>query len=194
MAQSYALVGTRATVLAAAGSSYPLVSVGVGMSISLVATAAGQVIATQLDPARLERLLPAEPFPNPLAELLANPGYVAFASGRFASGRFARASAADEAPLAVPRDRAQFDARLALVREQGYAIDQGDLHPEIGCIAVPWIGGTDSAALTCMGAPSEVAAAQELALRVLNAAVAPGATREDVVAAAARARDYSLAP
>ncbi|HEX3617989.1 MAG TPA: MarR family transcriptional regulator [Solirubrobacteraceae bacterium] len=189
-AQAYALVGTRATVVAAAGGSgNPLMSVGVGMSTSLVATAAGQVIATHIDPAKLERLLPAEPFPNALAELLANPGYVAFASGRFA-----RSSVVAELPLAVPRDRPEFDARLALVREQGYAIDHGDLHPEIGCIAVPWLGGADGAALTCMGLPSEIAAAEKLALRVLNAAVAPAATREDVVAAAASARHYSLAP
>lgn len=189
-AQAYALVGTRATVVAAAGgSSNPLMSVGVGMSTSLVATAAGQAIATQIARDRLERLLPAEPFPNPLTELLSNPGYVAFASGRFA-----RAGAVAQAPLSVPRDRAEFAARLALVCERGYAIDHGDLHPEIGCIAVPWISGADGAALTCMGPPSEIAAAEGLALRVLNAAVAPGATREDIVAAAARVRDYSLAP
>jgi DNA-binding IclR family transcriptional regulator len=188
-AQAYALVGTRATVLAAAGGSSQLMSVGVGMSTSLVATAAGQVIATQIDPDRLERLLPAEPFPNALTDLLSNPGYLGFATGRFA-----RSSAAAELPLSVPRDRAELDQRLALVAEQGYAIDHGDLHPAIGCVAVPWPGGTDGASLTCMGLPSEIATAEELALRVLAAAVAPGATREDIVAAAASARHYSLAP
>jgi DNA-binding IclR family transcriptional regulator len=187
-AQAYALVGTRATVLAAAGGGTPPVSVGVGMSTSLVATAAGQVIATQIDPLALERLLPAEPFPDPLADLLSNPGYVAFATGRFGRG-----SAVAESPLEVPRNRAELSERLALVHEQGYAIDRGDLHPEISCIAVPW-WGTDGAALTCMGRPSEIAASEGLALRVLNAAVLPGATREDVVAAAASARHYSLAP
>jgi DNA-binding IclR family transcriptional regulator len=194
-AQAYALVGTRATVLAAAGGSNALTSVGVGMSTSLVATAAGQVIATQLEPAKLERLLPAEPFPDPLAELLANPGYIAFASGRFARG-----SAVFDTPLAVPRNREEFDTRLELVREQGFAIDHGDLHPEISCIAVPWLGGADGAALTCMGLPAEIAASEGLALSVLRAAVSPGSTREDVVAAAASARHgarrgtYSLAP
>jgi DNA-binding IclR family transcriptional regulator len=191
-AQAYGLVGTRASVLAAAGGSNPLASVGVGMSASLVATAAGQVIATQLDPATLERLLPAEPFPNPLAELLENPGYVAFASGRFARG-----SAIVDAPLSVPRDREELDSQLELVRERGFAIDDGDLHPEIGCIAVPWLGG---AALTCMGSPAEVAASEALVLTVLQAAAAPAATREAVVAAAASARHeglhdpYSVAP
>ena len=106
----------------------------------------------------------------------------------------ARAGAGAEAPVSVPRDRAELDARLALVRDQGFAIDRGDLHPEIGCIAVPWVGGADGAALACMGLPSQIAASETLALTVLQAAVAPGATREDVVAAAAGAHHYSVAP
>ena len=84
LAQAYGLVGSHATVLAAAGSGLPSLSLGVNMSTSLVATAAGQVIAAQLEPAKLERVLPQEPFPDPLGELSANPGYVAFAAGRFA--------------------------------------------------------------------------------------------------------------
>jgi DNA-binding IclR family transcriptional regulator len=190
-AQAYGLVGTRATVLSAAGGSNPLTSVGVGMSASLVATAAGQVIATQLEPATLERLLPAEPFPNPLVELLANTGYLVFASSRFI-----RPNVIADAPLSVPQDREQLDLQLELVREQGFAVDRGNLHPEIGCIAVPWLG---SAALACMGSPAEVEASEALALTVLQAAAAPAATREDVVAAAASAphegrRAYSVAP
>ncbi len=188
--QAYSLVGRHATVLAAAGSGSQLSSVGVGMSASLVATAAGQVILTQLDPDAVEVLLPEEPFPNALIELLANPGYVAFAGGRFASMRVAA-----DAPLAVPGNRAELLARLELVREQGYAIDGGDLHPQIGCLAVPWPGaGGVAATLTCMGSPAEVAAFKGLALAALEAAGAPAATREDVVAAAAAARHYSVAP
>ena len=84
-AQAYALVGTHAAVIAAAGGVDPLGSVGVGVRTSLVATAAGQAILAQLGSAEIERLLPAVPFPNALAVLLKNPGYIAFASGRFAS-------------------------------------------------------------------------------------------------------------
>jgi DNA-binding IclR family transcriptional regulator len=188
-AQAYALVGNGATVIAAAGGGTPLSSVGVGMNTSLVATAAGQAILTQLDPARLERLLPPEPFPNPLAELLRNPGYVAFASGRFAS----TGVVADQ-PAAVPRDRAQLRARVEAVRAEGVAIDRGELHPSIGCIAVPWPGSGDCAALTCMGTPAEITAACGLARVALDAAAQAAATREDVVAAAATARHYSVAP
>ena len=79
------------------------------------------------------------------------------------------------------------------MREQGVAIDHGDLHPQIGCIAVPWVGATVTAALTCMGTPAEIAASAERTRAVLQAAAAPAATREDVVAAAA-ARHYSVAP
>jgi DNA-binding IclR family transcriptional regulator len=188
-AQAYGLLGRHATVLAAAGPSNPAASVGVGMSTSLVATAAGQVILAQLDPAQLTQLLPEEPFPNALAELLKNPGYVAFASGRFAS----MPVAADTAP-AVPCNRAELDARLELVRAQGFAVDLGDLHPHIACVAVPWPGAGDCAALTCIGTPAEIAASAGLARAVLEAAAAPAAMREDVVAAAAAARHYSVAP
>ncbi len=185
MAQAYALVGVQATVLAAAGSRPPQPSVGVKMSTSLVATAAGQVIAAQLDPEKLARMLPDDPFPDALVELLTNPGYKAFAAGRFVS-------VADFKP-SVPTDREQLAVRLEQVREQGVAIDHGDLHPQIGCIAVPWVGATVTAALTCMGTPAEIAASAERTRAVLQAAAAPAATREDVVAAAA-ARHYSVAP
>jgi DNA-binding IclR family transcriptional regulator len=188
-AQAYGLVGRHATVLAAAGAGNPLSSVGVGMSTSLVATAAGQVILAHLDDDAIERLLPPEPFPNPLTELLRNPGYVAFATGRFASMRVAA-----DAPLAVPRNRSELFARLESVREQGFAVDLGDMHPHIACVAVPWPGAGDWAALTCMGTPAEIAASAGLARAVLEAAVAPAAMREDVVAAAAGARHYGVAP
>jgi hypothetical protein len=48
--------------------------------------------------------------------------------------------------------------------------------------------------LGCMVLPSEIAASETFALAVLRAAVAPGATREDIVAAAAGAQSYSVAP
>jgi DNA-binding IclR family transcriptional regulator len=182
-AQAYALVGRHATVLAAAGGGPPLSSLGVGMSTSLVATAAGQVIAAQLEPATLERLLPPDPFPDPLVELLENPGYRAFAAGRLAPLREVTSAAS-----AVPRDREELYAVLADVSERGVAIDNGDLHPQIGCIAVPWPDSDDVAALTCMGSPAEMTSAAGLARTVLEAAAAPAAMREDVVAAAARAR------
>jgi DNA-binding IclR family transcriptional regulator len=182
-AQAYRLVGMRATVIAAAGGSAPLSSVGVGMSTSLVATAAGQAIATQIEPARLDLLLPHDPFPDPLAELLSNPGYRAFASGRFAS-----LPVDDIVPNSLPGNRAELDARLELVREEGMAIDLGDLHPQIGCIAAPWPAG-DGAALTCVGSPAELSSSAELVRTVLTAAVAPAATREDVVVAAAAVGD-----
>ena len=188
-AQAYSLIGRRATVIAAAGGSTPLSSLGIGMSTSLVATAAGQVIAAQLDAEQLERLLPPDPFPDPLAELLANPGYRAFASGRFAP-----AGAVAGARASIPRDRSELAEALAEVRARGVAIDQGDLHPQIGCIAVPWPSAGAAAALTCMGSPAEIAAAAEPARAVLQAAAAPAATREDIVAAAAGARHYSVAP
>jgi DNA-binding IclR family transcriptional regulator len=189
MGQAYALVGSHATVVAAAGSGPAHPSVGVKMSTSLVATAAGQAIAAQLDPSTLERVLPKEPFPDPVAELMANPGYVAFSSGRFAS-----AEAVGGAAPSVPGDREQLGQRLEAVRENGYAIDAGDLHPQIGCIAVPWPGTSVTAALACMGTPTEISESAERTRLVLQAAARPTATLEDVVAAAATGRHYSVAP
>lgn len=189
MAQAYALVGSRATVVAAAGGRGQFISVGVGMSTSLIATAAGQAIAAQLEATELERALPQEPFPDPLEELLTNPGYLAFASGRFASS-----SAVANAAPSVPRDGTELRRRLEQVRELGFALDRGDLHPQIGCIAVPWSGANSLASLACMGTPVEITANAEQACQVLRAAAAPSATREDVVAAAAMAHHYSVAP
>jgi DNA-binding IclR family transcriptional regulator len=176
-AQVYELVGMRATVVAAAGGSSQQ---GVGMSTSLVATAAGQAIAAWLEADELERLLPADPFPDPLQELLSNPGYKAFATGKFAP-----AAAVGESPSSVPTNRAELMAVLADVRERGYAIDRGDLHPQIGCVAVPWTSAHGHAALVCMGPPADVVASVDRLQRVLQVAAAAGATREDVVAAAA---------
>ena len=68
MAQAYELIGSHATVIAAAGSGRAHLSVGIKMNTSIVATAAGQMIAAQLEPAQLESLLPPEPFPDPQAE------------------------------------------------------------------------------------------------------------------------------
>lgn len=188
-AQAYGLVGRHATVLAAAGGSTPLSSLGVGMSTSLVATAAGQVIAAQLEPEQLDRLLPPEPYPDPLVELLANPGYMAFATGRFAAVK-----PADGNRSRVPGNRRELDEALAEVNESGMALDEGNVHPQIACVAVPWPGSGDVAALTCMGSPAEIAASVALARTVLDAAAVPGATREDIVSAAAGARHYSVAP
>lgn len=185
VAQAYALIGTRATVIAAAGGGSQMPSAGIGMATSLLATAAGQVIAAQLDDQQLQRLVPDGPFPDALVELLTNPGFLAFATGRFVS-------VADSEP-SIPDDREQLMRRLEHVREHGVAIDRGDLHPQIGCIAVPWVGVTVPAALACVGSPAEISAAEQRARTVLEAAAAPGATREDVVAAAA-ARHYSVAP
>jgi DNA-binding IclR family transcriptional regulator len=186
-AQAYVLVGEHPTVIAAAGTASPLASVGVGMSTSLEATAAGQVILAQLSDAGVEPLLAPDPFPNPLTELLRNPGYIAFAAGRFAS-----TGVLADHPRGVPHNRSELYARLATVRAEGVAIDRGDLHPSIGCIAVPWRGAGEVAALACLGTPAEIIASAGLARTVLEAAAAPAATREHVVAAAA-ARHYSVA-
>ena len=191
-AQAYGLVGRHATVLAAAGGGMPMSSVGVGMATSLVGTAAGQVIAAQLERQRLERLLPPEPYPDPLAELLTNPGYVAFASGRFAP---VKVSENRRSP--VPSTREQLDEVLAEVGRNGMAVDHGELHPQIACVAVPWPASGDVAALACMGSPAEITESAALARSVLDTAAAPGATREDIVSSAAfaaRGREYSVAP
>jgi DNA-binding IclR family transcriptional regulator len=177
--QVYVLVGTRAVIVASAGGSLGI-TVGLGTSAPLFATAAGTVIASQLSEAELNRLLPPEPFPDAIADMIGNPGYAAFTAATFETTPRRSVS-----PDPVARSRGELDRRIGQIRISGAALDHGHIHPELGCVAVPWPRTEVHAALACMGSLAEVEDNEDLALAVLRAAAAPGATRADVVAAAA---------
>ncbi len=186
--QVYVLVGTRAVIVASAGGRLGI-GVGLGSSVPLFATAAGTVIASQLSEAELDRLLPPEPFPDATTDMIGHPEYAAFTAATFATTprRSLR-------PDAAGCSRNELDRRIGQIRVSGVALDHGEIHPELGCIAVPWPRSAVRAALACMGSLMEVQDSEDLALAVLRAAAAPGATRRDVVAVAAAARDSRSRP
>jgi IclR family transcriptional regulator, pca regulon regulatory protein len=179
LTQAYGLVGSRALVLAAAGGRGPSTSVGLGSEVPLFATAAGKTVAAQLDADDLARRLPSEPFPDPAAELAKLAGY----------GPFAGAVMGTDEPL-LPSDtiatsRDQLDRQLADVRRSGFAMDNGELHPRMGCLAVPWpLPGLPSA-LACMGSPADVTLNETVVKAALRTAASMGSRPEDVVASAA---------
>jgi DNA-binding IclR family transcriptional regulator len=181
LVQVYALVGKRAVVVASAGGhGGNRIPVGLGTSTALVATAGGHVVAAQLDDAELGRLLPPEPYPDPLLELMRTPGFRSFATDTFGPGRPEMPE-----PRRLVTTRRELEERLEKIRAERIAIDRGDVHPELCCIAVPWPHGVAPAAFVCMGTPDEMDELEPLARAVLPAATAPGARREDVFGAAA---------
>jgi DNA-binding IclR family transcriptional regulator len=178
LTQAYGLVGGRAVVFAAAGGRGQSTPVGLGTDVPLFATAAGLVVASQLQSAELDRRLPPEPYPDPAEELSSLAGYPPIASALGATGdALANSSVA-------ARTRDQLDPQLATVRRQKVAVDKGQFHPQMGCIAVPWPQPGVPAALACMGTPSDLLKADTIVRGALAAAAATGASPEDVVAKA----------
>ncbi len=180
LTQAYGLVGTRAFVLAAAGGRGPATSAGLGSGVPLFATAAGKTIAAQLDPADLARRLPPEPYPDPAPELATLAGF-----GPIAGAVIAEPREPFDTSTAVARTRSELDPQLGSIRVRGNARDAGELHPQMGCLAVPWPRAGLPAALACMGSPTDIEAAESLVTSALMTAATPGARPEDVVASAA---------
>jgi DNA-binding IclR family transcriptional regulator len=178
LAQAYALVGSRAVLIASAGASIP---VGLGTGLPLFATAAGKVIAAQMTDSELDRRLPPEPFPDPAAEVASLAGFEPLSSTLLSSSKDS-----SSVPFKSARDRRQLAKQLDVVRRDGLATDAGEIHPSLGCIAVPWPGQPDMpAALACMGSPTSLATGEMLVKAVLATAAGPAATREEIVASAA---------
>lgn len=178
LAQAYALVGARALLIASAGVS---IQVGLGTGLPLFATAAGKVIAAQMTDAELDRRLPPEPFPDAAAEVRSLAGFEPLSSTLLSPSK----GSSSASPKAA-RDRRQLAKQLKIVRRDGLAIDDGEIHPSLGCIAVPWPDQPGMpAALACMGSPASLATGAVLVKAVLAAAAGPAATREEIVASAA---------
>ena len=182
VSQAYGLVGTQSVLIATAAGRGRSAPAGLAVKAPLHATAGGRAIAVQLDPARLDALLPAEPFPD-AASLLAG---MAGTSADLLFNHSAVVPAVGAGP-ALAADRAELDAQLDAVRTGHFAVDHGSLDPMLHCIAVPWPQPDLPASLACIGLPDVLAANLELVRRVLAAAARSGASPHDVIAAAATA-------
>jgi IclR family acetate operon transcriptional repressor len=176
-AQANLLVGTEATsVASAAGDGLPTLPVGLRARLPLWAGAASKVLAAQLTNPDVDALLPADPFPD-ARELL--------------RGVVEAAVLGPQDPDAPPspttvRTRAALHRQLAKIRHDGQFHEIGELAAVSACIAVPWPQSGFVAALCCIGSIEEIEQAAPRVVRILHAATHPSATREDVVAAAAR--------
>lgn len=201
LCHAYTLVGANAAVLAVAGGRGPQQAMPTGLAAEhpLWATAAGRTILAQLPAADLDRLLPRGPYPD-AAALAGSMGpmltslFVLTAANSTAGAPGApdnpgpTAVPAGPRGRALPRDRAELDALLTDIRRRLVAVDPGDIHPELGCVAVPWPLPALPAALACLGPPTELAAQFALISRVLHTAAAPGATAGAILAVAADPR------
>lgn len=94
-------------------------------------------------------------------------------------------TAAAQPPLPGQRDELQ--ARLDLVRKDGFATDPAALDPAIACIAVPWPQPGFPSAIACLGLPEVITASRTLVRRVLALAAQPGSTPNQIITGAAEA-------
>jgi DNA-binding IclR family transcriptional regulator len=176
-AQAAGLVGGEMMVLTSfeidgSGSSSAMIG-----RVPLYVLAAGRAVAAQLPAAKLDDLLPADPYLG-AAEVLGSIG-----SAEPVPAYLAGLPPAEDG-AALPRNRAELDRELEEVRGTGFSRDHGELHPAIHCIAVPWPTAGLPAAFACFGTRTEIEGKKPLAERCLLAAARPGAEPTDVAAAA----------
>lgn len=176
LTHAYSLIGASSVLIAAGPGRGPGIPPGLAAQAPLHATAAGHAIAAQLDPARLDALLPPEPYPDALE-------VTATMTGTAAEPLFApdprAVTAAARPPL--PRHRDDLQARLDLIRTDGYATDPAALHPAIACIAIPWPQPGFPSALACLGPPEAVITSALLIRRALALAAQPGSTPNQII-------------
>jgi DNA-binding IclR family transcriptional regulator len=181
LTHAYSLIGASSVLIAAGPGRLPGPPPGLALQSPLHATAAGHAIAAQLDPDRLDALLPPEPYPDAAQVTAAMAGT---AVEPFFTPA-AAAAAAVRPPL--PRHRDDLQARLDPVRTDGFATDHAALDPAIACIAVPWPQPGFPSALACLGLPEAVTAGTALIRRALTLAAQPGSTPNQVISGTAQA-------
>jgi DNA-binding IclR family transcriptional regulator len=174
-----ALVGRDVMVLASASGLGLQLPDGIGTRVPIHVMASGRAIALQLTPAELDKVVPAEPYPGvesllgDMADSSAIPSFLAEW----------QPTAADQPGLA--RTRTEFVEELKRIRADGFARDNGELHPNIHCIAVPWSASSAPMAIACIGSRDEITSRKTRIEICLRAAAAPGAVVQDVIDAAA---------
>jgi DNA-binding IclR family transcriptional regulator len=182
LTHAYSLVGASSVLIAVGPGRDPAAAPGLSARAPLHATAAGHAIAVQLGASRLDALLPPEPYPD-AAEVTAAMAGTALESIFTPAPRVTTAAA----PPPLPRQRDELQARLDLVRKDGFATDPAALDPAIACIAVPWPQPGFPSAIACLGLPEAITASGTLARRVLALAAQPGSTPNQIITGAAEA-------
>jgi DNA-binding IclR family transcriptional regulator len=176
-AQAAGLIGTEMMVLTSFGADGVESQLGTIGRVPLYALAAGRAVAVQLSAAQLDDALPPEPYPA-AAELLAA------LSRSDPVPAYLEGLPTVDPGRALPRNREELTRELEAARKSGFARDQGELHPAIHCIAVPWPTAGLPASFACFGTRTELEKSRHLVERCLTAAARPGAEPRDVVAAA----------
>jgi DNA-binding IclR family transcriptional regulator len=182
LTHAYSLVGASSVLIAAGPGRHPGPPPGLAARAPLHATAAGHAIAAQLDPARLDALLPPEPYPD-ASEVTAT--MTRTAAEPIVTPAPRATTAAARPPL--PRRRDELQARLDLVRDDGFATDPAALDPATACIAVPWPQPGFPSAIACLAPPGIITASTALARRALALAAQPGSSPNQVITGAAEA-------
>jgi DNA-binding IclR family transcriptional regulator len=184
LTQALGLVGRSAVVLASAAQGGARFPYGLTTRFPLWISASGKVVASQLSPAQLDAMLPADPLPGP-AELVDQIAPAAIIESFLAAFGFESTELGSAAGSTLVTTRADLDAQLAGIVRDGVFLDRAELLPQTSCIAVPWPQPGLPATLVTITTPAVVAEHRPLIERTLRAAASPGATRESIVAAAA---------
>ena len=179
LTQAYALIGSRAVVLATAGWPGMSIPGGLGVSTPLWASAGGKVIAAQLEPADLARVLPPDPLPSAPGEQIPA-GIVEQICAHY--GLLPVFSPPSSASTAA-RTRAELFELLAEVRATGCYTDRDELIPGLSCHAVAWPRPGLVSALVVVGRVRDQRERGELIHALLQAAARPDAQIADLAAA-----------
>ena len=181
--QAYLLAGDRGAVIASAAAPGRQAAQLRAVRMPLWASAAGKVLASQVDPDTIRTWFPTEALPD-ASELatLATPREVRIVTNSLP----ADPASAIEGSTTLARTRTELERQLSMIREQGLFIERGELIFNGGCIAVPWPLPGLVGAIACIGALADVEHDRSRIERTLRAATRPGATRESIVTAAAK--------
>ncbi len=182
--QALGLVGAGVMVLAAAPGDGGFVPSGLVLRYPLWLTAGSHVVAAQLDEDELLALLPPDPFPS-VEEALASFGPPSVLDQFFGSYGLMPTAQRRESPSYPLRTRSDLLTRLEAIRRAGVALDRGDMHPDISCVALSWPRPGLAAGFLSIGLSKDVDSRTADIERVLRAAAGAEASREDIVLAAA---------
>ncbi|HET6152822.1 MAG TPA: helix-turn-helix domain-containing protein [Marmoricola sp.] len=179
LAQACCLIGGQLVPVLSSGQLSIQLPAALAFPLPLWGTASGRAIAAGLEADELDAVLPAEPFPEPLSTIAAE--------SPFPPTPVVSPSEAAGWPEPGRRisDRAALADAVGEVRRTGVSRERGEVHPSLGCIAMPWPGAPAPGAVGLIGPVAEVVATSALIEALLGAVVSPGADRALVVGAAA---------